>query len=86
MKKYILIICAMMMLCGCNRQIFDFEFEFNKALVKMPDGTMQVIQVKKWCDYENSDQIQIIDMDGNTYLFHAANITLMNDRGKKYKK
>ena len=74
---------AFMLMCGCNMQVIDLEFKFNKAVVRWPNGELEVIPVKKWCDYEASDQIQIIDKDGNVYIFHSVNIVLMNDSGKE---
>ena len=67
---------------SCNKQIFDFKFRFDKAYVKWPDGSMKVIEVKQWNDYQNSDQIQVIGTDGTTYLFHACNVTLVSE-GKR---
>lgn len=75
-----LLIGASLVLTSCNRQIFDFKYKFEKAYVKWPDGSMKIIDVHKWCDYENSDQIQIISKDGATYLLHSANVVLVNDK------
>lgn len=46
--------------------------------MKMPDGTCKTIEIKSWRDYENSDQIQVIDKDGVVYLVHACNIALIS--------
>ena len=86
MKKIAIAIAAALLLCGCegwwNKQIFDFNQKFTAAYCKWPDGTMRTIRVAKWNDYQNSDQIQIIDTDGNVYLFHAANVVLANQSGE----
>ena len=78
MKKIVCAIIVAVVLVGCNRQVFDFKWNFNKAIVKMPDGTTQELKVYKWCDYEG-DQIQIIDSKGKTWLFHANNVVLINE-------
>ena len=64
---------------GCNRQVFDFQYKFNKAMLRMPDGTCKVVKVSKWCDYDGSDQIQIIADDGTVYLGHSCNIFLIKE-------
>ena len=61
---------------GCNRQILDLKMNFTKAHVRWPDGKAEVIDIKKWKDYNDSDQIQIIDKSGKVYLFHSVNIVL----------
>ena len=64
-------------LWGCNKQVFDFELRFTKAMVRWPDGKTEVIEIQKWNDYEG-DQIQIITSD-NVYLFHCNNVVLMKN-------
>lgn len=78
MKKMLLIFTALV-LAGCNQQIFDFNFKFTKAYCKWPDGSYRVIEVEKWTDYADGDQIQVIGKDGKVYLFHSANIVLVNE-------
>lgn len=63
---------------GCNRQVVDVKYRFEKAMIKMPDGTCKTVKVKSWRDYQDGDQIQVTDKDGNTYLGHACNIMLMS--------
>lgn len=65
---------------GCNRQIVDVKYHFEKAMIKMPDGTCKTVKVKSWRDYQDGDQIQVVDKDGNTYLGHACNIMLLSER------
>lgn len=69
-----------MLNCGCNRQILDIHYRFEKAMIKMPDGTCKTVSVKSWRDYQDGDQIQITDKDGNTYLGHACNIMLFSEK------
>jgi len=79
MKKFVFAIVASLTLAGCNRQVLDLKYKFSKAYVRWPDGSMKVISVSKWRDYQNSDQIQVIDEKGTVYLFHSANIVLVNE-------
>ena len=65
---------------GCNRQIVDIQYRFEKAMIKMPDGTTKTVSVKSWRDFQDGDQIQVTDKDGNTYLGHACNIMLFSER------
>ena len=62
-----------------NYSIFDFEWEFNRAIIKLQDGSVVSCGVKAWKDFENSDQIQIEAEDGRIYLVHSVNCTLIND-------
>lgn len=63
---------------GCNRQVVDFKYRFDNAMIKMPDGTVKTVKVKSWRDYSDGDQIQVIDKSGNVYLGHACNIMLFS--------
>ena len=65
---------------GCNRQIVDIQYRFEKAMIKMPDGNTKTVSVKSWRDFQDGDQIQVTDKDGNTYLGHACNILLFSEK------
>ena len=65
---------------GCNRQIVDIQYRFEKAMIKMPDGTCKTVSVKSWRDYQDGDLIQVTDKNGNTYLGHACNILLFSEK------
>lgn len=70
-----------LLLVSCNKGgvIFDTHLKFNKCEAKFPDGTVRTLKVKKWYDYQDSDQIQIETKDGAVYVFHASNVVLIND-------
>ena len=80
MKKVFIIgilSALILMATGCgNRQIFDVTYTFNKAKIKMPDGSVISGKVDSWKDYEDSDQLQVV-IDGVTYLSAAENIVLI---------
>lgn len=65
-------------LCGCNKEIFDTNYVFDRALIKWPDGTMKEIGIRKWRDYEG-EQLQIRGTDGKTYLVSTINAVLIKD-------
>ena len=78
MKKFLVILAAIMVafsICGCNKQIIDLNYKFDKAYVVMGDEVKEV-SIKSWNDYENSDMVQITTTDGDVYLTHSANIIL----------
>ena len=62
---------------GCNKQIIDTTYTFDKAVIYV-GGEWITIDVDSWTDYEDGDQIQVKDTDGNTYLVHSTNITLIH--------
>lgn len=63
--------------CACNKQIMDFKYEFNKAII-VHDNCATIIDVKKWCDYEG-EQIQIITKDGTIIITSTFDTKLIND-------
>lgn len=74
----IIIVTCIFSVCGCNRQVFDFNLKFEKALIKWPDGTMKTVSISKWRDYEG-EQIQIISKDGTVYLVNSINTILVHE-------
>lgn len=76
----ILIVTAMMLmfLTGCNRQIVDLTYSFDRAIVELPDGTIIDGEIESWMDYADGDQIQVT-IDGVTYLVHSENIALIKE-------
>jgi ribosomal protein S1 len=82
MKKKIatLLAAVMMLIClsGCNRQVFDTTYKYDRAIISLPNGEVIDGKVQSWRDYENSDQIQV-KIDGVTYLVHSSNIVLIAD-------
>lgn len=64
-------------LTGCNKQIIDLKYTYNKAICNI-GGTYKEIEIKKWNDYEG-EQLQIIDKDNNVYLVSSFNCTLINE-------
>lgn len=80
MKKKLIgvILFSTIILAGCgNRSVIDTKYTFTKAKIVLGNETIDV-EVSQWRDYENSDQIQIIDKNGKVYLTHISNVLLMD--------
>lgn len=78
MKKllvFLLIFNLILVLCGCNRQIIDLTYKYDRAYVRLPNGTIVEGKVASWRDYDG-DQIQV-KIDGKTYLVHASQVALI---------
>ena len=63
-------------LSGCNQQLFDTTYRFDRAIISLPDGTIVEGKVSSWTDFADGDQIQVV-IDGVTYLTHATNVVLI---------
>lgn len=82
-KNYIIAIlivaCSLLTFVGCNRQLIDFNHEFDYAYISFGDGTVEKIEIQSWTDFEDGDQIQITSKDGTTYLAHSLNCILVKE-------
>lgn len=67
-----------LLLSGCNKQIIDFDYSYNKAICNVGNEVKE-IKIDKWTDYEG-EQLQIKGTDGNTYLVSSVNCTLIKER------
>lgn len=75
----ILVIVFMFILSGCNMQVVDTTYKYDRAILEMPDGVIVSGKVDSWKDYDASDQIQV-KIEGTTYLVHSTDIVLINDK------
>lgn len=82
-----LIASATILACSCanastanayNKQLFDTNYSFNKAVIDLHNEVITV-DVARWTDYEDGEQLQIIAQDGTVYLTSSYNCTLIND-------
>ena len=67
-----------LMLSGCNKQMVDITYSFERAIVYLPNGDVVEGEVQSWRDYEDGDQIQV-KIDGKTYLVHSSNVVLISE-------
>lgn len=81
MKQIIIAsILSALLLTSCNQEIFDTTYKFDKAIIKVSDEQTIEVAVKTWGDYDNSDTIQITDINGNVYLTHYSNVILIKEK------
>ena len=82
MKKRVITMVSALVLCfaltGCNKQVVDTTFSFDRAIISLPNGEVITGKVQSWKDYEDGDQIQV-KIDGVTYLVHSSNAALISD-------
>ena len=85
MKKIIaLLIAAVLILSislfavGCNKQMVDLTYSYERAIICLPNGEIVEGKVTSWTDFEDGDQIQV-RIDGKTYLVHSSNVALISD-------
>ena len=63
-----------------NRDFWDTNYTFDRAIIGLPNGESIEVQVDEWSDYDDGDQIQIKDKSGNVYLVHSSDCILINDK------
>ena len=73
-----LVILMIFVMAGCNYQMIDLTYSFERAIMSLPNGDVIEGRVDSWLDYEDGDQIQIV-IDGVTYLTHISNVVLISD-------
>lgn len=66
-------------LSGCNKQVFDTVYGYDKAIISLPNGNVVEGKVDSWTDYEDGDQIQV-KINGTTYLVHSSDIVLIKEK------
>lgn len=76
MKK-LLVLSVGILLTGCNKQVMDFEYDFDKAVCNY-NGEKFTLKIDKWKDYDDGEQLQI-KSNGKTYLISANNCYLISE-------
>lgn len=72
-----LIALVLLVLTGCNKQVIDLDYTYDRAICKVGSEYI-TIDIDKWNDYDG-EQIQIKAKDGYTYLVSSINCTLIRD-------
>ena len=65
-------------LLGCNKQIIDTTWSYERAILCLPNGEVIEGKIISWKDYEDGDQIQV-KIDGKQYLVHSENVVLISE-------
>ena len=78
MKKIVAIAAAVtaLLLTGCNYDVIDTTYSYNRAVIELPNGEIIDGKVQSWWDYEDGDQIQV-KIDGTVYLVHSSDAVLI---------
>lgn len=74
----LVLVASLGLLAGCNKQMVDLTYSYNRAILSLPNGEVIEGKVSSWTDFEDGDQIQV-KIDGKTYLVHSTNIVLISD-------
>ena len=80
MKKWIAFALTALMLTvltGCNKQMVDLTYSYERAILSLPNGEIIEGRVSSWTDFEDGDQIQV-KINGKVYLVHSSNIVLIS--------
>ena len=68
---------ALLAVSGCNMGLIDCYYKFEKAEISHFDGSVETVEVKKWWNYDKSDQVQVLTKDGRIILTHSVNVVLI---------
>ena len=74
----VLVAAVTMIAVGCNKQMVDLTYSYERAILALPNGEVIEGKVSSWTDFEDGDQIQV-RIEGKTYLVHSSNIVLISD-------
>lgn len=66
------------LLAGCNKQVIDLTYSYERAILCLPNGEIIDGKVQSWKDFEDGDQIQV-KIDGKQYLIHSEDIVLISE-------
>ena len=83
MKKILATILVLIVLIatlsGCNYQVLDLTYTFDKAIIALPNGKVIEGHVDAWRDFEDGDQLQI-EINGVIYLVHSEDVVLIKEK------
>lgn len=63
--------------CG-NYDVLDTNYDFDYAIISLPNGDIVEGEVETWRDFEDGDQIQV-KIDGKIYLVHISDAVLIKN-------
>ena len=71
LKAILLVLVIMFTLASCNYKTVDTVYQFDYAIIRMPNGEIVEGKIISWRDYEDGEQLQLKLEDGNTYLVNS---------------
>lgn len=79
-KRLALLVVALMslLLVGCNKQLIDTTYSFDRAIISLPNGEIVEGKVQSWKDFDDGDQVQV-KINEKTYLVHTMNVVLISE-------
>lgn len=80
MKKKLLslgIILSVILLTGCNQDLFDTEYTFDKIKCNY-NGDKFELKIDSWTDYADGEQLQV-KSDGKVYVLSANNCYMIKE-------
>ena len=86
MKKVIsiiLIAVIILVFTSCSSSSTNRRFisndEYNKAIIKLPDGSIAEVEIKNWMPNTYNDGLVIISKDGTKYRVNSVNCILIGE-------
>ena len=63
-NKIVIVALAVMiatagLLSGCNKQMLDLTYSYERAILSLPNGEIVEGKVQSWKDFDDGDQIQV---------------------------
>ena len=62
-----------------NKDLLKVDYNFKKAIIKLPNNEIVIGDVDEWTTYDNKDTLKVKLKNGKQYLGHSSNIILYND-------
>lgn len=82
MKKVISIILITVIILafmGCSSSPTNIKSEYNKAIIKFPDGSVVEVEIENWMPNGYNDGLVIISKDGTKYRVNSVNCILIKE-------
>lgn len=62
-----------------NKDFLKVDYNFKKAVIKLPNNEIVAGEVEEWTTYDNKDTVKVKIKNGKQYLGHSSDIVLYND-------
>lgn len=62
-----------------NKDLLKVDYNFKKAVIKLPNDEIVTGEVVEWTTYDNKDTVKVKLKNGKQYLGHSSDIVLYND-------